>query len=59
MASICASALICAALGENILLTGEGLRPNTPTEICFQISSRYDDLIGRKQHENARPKHGR
>ena len=26
----------CAALGENILLTAEGLHPNTPTEIAFR-----------------------
>ena len=26
----------CAALGENILFTAEGLRPNTPTEIAFR-----------------------
>ena len=36
----------CAALGENILLTGEGLRPNTPTEIAFRSPAGMMTLLG-------------
>jgi phosphonate transport system permease protein len=36
----------CAALGENILLTGEGLRPNLPTEISFIEPSGMMNLLG-------------
>ncbi len=36
----------CAALGENILLTAEGLRPNTPTEISFVSPAGMMTLLG-------------
>ena len=35
----------CAALGEIIVFTGEGLRPDTPTEITVRSSSWHDDLV--------------
>ncbi len=36
----------CAALGENILLTVEGLRPNIPTEIAFRSPAGMMTLLG-------------
>jgi phosphonate transport system permease protein len=36
----------CAAVGENIILTGEGLRPNMPTEVSFIEPSGMMDLLG-------------
>jgi phosphonate transport system permease protein len=36
----------CAAVGENILITGAGLRPNTPTEISFVSPAGFMTLLG-------------
>ena len=36
----------CAAVGENILLMGEGLRPNMPTEIAFRSPAGMMTLLG-------------
>ncbi len=36
----------CASVGENILLTGEGLRPNMPTEIAFRSPAGMMTLLG-------------
>ncbi len=36
----------CATVGENILITGEGLRPDTPTEISFVSPAGFMTLLG-------------